>query len=228
MPAARLKPLPFPEPSRLLDLVEQDPSLVEPGFRLVARRVPLPPRGGGIVLDALASDASGRCVLLRAIEKLTPRGIEEILTARAWITENLPTLKALCPQLGVGAGETRCLVLASEIEEPTESLLSLLAGASVEIVEVHAFDSPSGLALSVRALAPHAKKRPVDAPASTGAEERRSNPLAGIPLTADEVAEFRKLVSSPPQTQRAAFTAEQRPSTAYHPATDLRGAFLEN
>jgi len=231
LPAARLQPVPFLESARLLDLVEQDPSLVEAGLRIVSRQVSLPAKGGGIVLDALASDARGRCVLLRAIEKVTPRIVEETLAAREWISRCLPTLRSLRPDLPVN-NEIRCLLLTSEVEEAAASILSLLAGSAPEILEVHAFNSPSGLALSVGTAASGAdvasRRQPHPPAPPPPAAERKLSPLAGIPLTADEVAEFRKVSSIRPQAQRSTSPPDSRPATDFHPATDFRGGFLEN
>jgi hypothetical protein len=231
LPAARLQPLPFLEPTRLLDLVEQDPSLIEAGLRIVARRVSLPVKSGGTVLDALASDSRNRCVLLRSAESLTPRIIEEILAARGWISESLPTLRSLRPDLPAG-GEIRCVLLTSRVDEAAGALLSLLAGAAPEVLMVHAFDSPSGLALSVvaaaTAVAIPAAARPRPSPTPSPAAERRPSPLAGIPLTADEMAEFRRVSSARSHVARSPSAAEPRPATDFHPASDFRGRFLEN
>jgi len=230
LPAARLQPLPFLEPTRLLDLVDQDPSLIEAGLRIVARHVALPVNGGGIVLDALASDARGSCVLLRIIERITPRIIEGTLAARGWISDTLPTLRILRPDLG-SSNEIRCVLLASGLEEAAASLLALLAGSAPEVLLVHAFDSPAGLALSVGGAPSGAKAaggRSRLSPAPTTVAEMKTSPLAGIPLTADEVAEFRKVSSARPHSQRSPSPAESRPASDFHPATDFRGGFLEN
>jgi len=233
LPAARLKPLPFPDPARLIDLVEQDPSLVEPGLRIAARRIPLPHRAGGMTLDALALDAAGRCLLLRAAEILTARTLEEALAARAWIVESLPAIGSLCPPLAGAKADVRCLLLTSRLDESAAPLIAILEGAGVEVSEVQAFDSPGGLALSVRSLAPRAKPPALERSgralaAPEGARERRADPLAGIPLSAEEAAEFRKLSSEDVEAQRSVVGADRRPATAFRPTTISRGTSLEN
>jgi len=232
LPAARLQPLPFPEPSHLIDLVEQDPSLLEPGLRVVVRRVPLPDKIGAGSLDALAVDASGRCVGLRVAERATPHVLEEAIAARAWLSEAMPTLRAVCPQIG-SSPHVRFLILASDRDEMSAAIQAFLAAAGVEVARVQAFDSPSGLALCVRT--PGARAPQPEAPAATAIPKapsavtagRRSDPLSGIPLSAEEAAEFGRLNSMTPP-HRPPAPAERRLSTAFHPAVVSGGASMEN
>ncbi|MBI3450718.1 MAG: hypothetical protein HY049_17615 [Acidobacteria bacterium] len=232
MPAARLQPLPFPDPARLLDLIEQEPSLIEAGLTLVARRLPIPVKGDAVTLDGLAYDARGRCVAIRAVECLTPRSVEQMLVARGWIAESLETLRALSPQLAKCGNGARALLMAGSVEPAAATLLAHLASGAPEVLEVHAFELPTGLALHVTALtpipagsarpaapAPSAKPAPID---------REMNPLAGIPLTSDELAEFRRLSMARPQAAKPGASGEGRVSASFSSANEVRGGFLEN
>jgi hypothetical protein len=169
---------------------------------------------------------------LRLQESLRPPAVRrEPDAARGWISESLPTLRSLRPDLPAG-GEIRCVLLTSRVDDAAGALLSLLAGAAPEVLMVHAFDSPSGLALSVVAAASTvalpAAVRPRPSPVPSSAAERGASPLAGIPLTADEMAEFRRVISPRSPVPRSPSPAGPRPATDFHPASDFRGRFLEN
>jgi len=233
LPAARLQPLPFLDPERLITLLDQDPSLIEPGLRIIARGVPLPASLGPITLDALASDAGGGAAAIRIVECVLPRTVEEALTARAYLLEHLPTLRALCPALAGPSSHIRCLILAGAISPAAASLVSLLTDPAPEIFEIGAFDSPSGLAISVRrpARAARASER---SPSDRGAVSpapipARGDPLSGLPLTAEEALEFGRIAAAhpPPNHRPGAAGADPLPGAAARPAPS-RSSFQEN
>src|SRR5262245_28056875 len=99
LPAARLQSIPFPQPQRFITVLDDDLSVIEPGLRLAARDVPLPEDAGGGTIEALCADASGKAVALKIVERIEPRELFDALAARAWLYENLATLRAVCPAL---------------------------------------------------------------------------------------------------------------------------------
>ena len=231
MPAARLQPLPFPDPARLLDLIEQEPSLIEPGLTIVARRLPIPFKDEALTLDGLAYDARLRCVAIRAVECLTPQAVEQMLVARGWIAECMETLRALSPQLARCGNGARAMLIAGSVEPAASTLLAHLASAAPEVLEVHLFELPTGLALDVRVVVPVTTAARPSAPAQTPRPapiEREMNPLAGIPLTSEELAEFRRLSTARAPAAKSGAALEGRPSVSFSGAVEARGGFLEN
>ena len=233
MPAARLKPLPFPDPQSLVSLVEQDPLLIESGLRVAARGVPLPPSAGGGVIDALAADASGGAVLLRAVETVTTGAIGECIAASVYVAENLATLRALCPALAGASPKVRCLILASRVEAGAEALQAMLGDGRPEIFDIALFDSSSGMAISAR---PHEAKShaPAAMPFHGEATATASaDPLSGIAVSAEEADEFRRLAAAQPlppirPAPSAHDAREARVPSAPRTSLQIRGSVLEN
>lgn len=200
MPVARLKPLPFLA-SRLTALLEEDPSPIEPGLRVAARKVPLPDAAGGGAFDLLAADEAGRAAGVRILERVEAGAVAWALGARAWLQTILPTLRAVCPALQGEGGETRCLLVGGVVDPAAVRLVEAISEGRIRLLEAALFESPAGAALSVRAVAGEAPSPRVSAPrAGAGAadlERPSAGPgadlLTGIPLTAEEAAEFRRI-----------------------------------
>jgi hypothetical protein len=223
LPATRLQPLPFPEPERFVAYIEEDPSLIEPGLRIVARRLPLPGAGDGVGVDLLAVDTQGRITAIDVRPQMTVHSVETAMAARSWIQGNLPTLKALCPSLEDAAAHTRSLLIGGRMDPSLESFVSLLAPPRPDLLEASLFDSPSGPAISLRPVgvaAPMPTVRRAHVPAlaerlpDSPSAEVPADPLAGIPLTAEELAEFRQIMASrpgPAASSRSGGSATPRP-----------------
>ncbi|HXI02602.1 MAG TPA: hypothetical protein VNI57_05440 [Candidatus Saccharimonadales bacterium] len=196
MPATRLQPLPFPEPERFIAFIEEEPSLLEPGLRIVAKRLPLPGAGPGVAVDLLALDSGGRVTAIDVREVIAARSLETAAAARSWLRGNLSTVRALCPALAGAGAQPRSVIIGGRIDPAADVLLGILAPPHPTLYQASLFDSPTGPAISFRTLS---ISRPlVSAPsgedAGSSAPPGAGDPLAGIPLTADEVAEFRRLV----------------------------------
>lgn len=200
MPATRLKPLPFTEPERLARWIEEDPSLLESGLRIVGRHVPLPASGGSLLADLLAIDRHGRPAVVFIGESIGARALEAALAARGWLRQSLPALRTLCPALAEATYETRAILIGGRVEEATDLIAAGLSTLRLEIFRASVFETASGAAISLEpAYGPAWPSEPAatgaEAPAASGAEAA-ADPLAGIPLTSEEVEEFRRLAST--------------------------------
>ena len=216
--AARLQPLPFPDPPSLISLIEKDPSLVESGLRPAARQIPMPASAGGGNVDLACVDSAGRLVAILVVPRVTGSVLEAAMAARAWLGEGLPTLRALCPALAGASPEVRCLLLAGSVE-PGAALLLADAAGRLEVLVATLFETSSGQAAWIRPAAPAPRaagaRREPQGPTAT-----RRDPHAGIPVTAEEANEFRRIaVPAPLETRREAESA---------PALDWRRHFVEN
>jgi hypothetical protein len=202
LPPSRLQPLPFPEPARLTDLLEHEPSLLEEGLSVVARDLPFPSVGPDSALELLTADGQGRVTAISVAVELTVQKIEETLEIRSWIERNIGTLAAIAPSLKGCSGPARCLLLAGDLSPGARRLLAFLAEPRPEVFRVDLFDSPSGPAICLRPAIPAGKgvtgasfSRDAQRTETPGPpqEERGTDPLVGMPLSAEEAAEFRRL-----------------------------------
>lgn len=231
MPATRLKPLPFLEPERLIALVEQDPSLLEEGLRVVARGIPVPALAPEARIDLLAIDSEKRLNAILIAGSAGAEFLERGLGLRGWLAENLATLRAVMPGLAGCSNRLRIRILTGALVPSTESFLVQLESARPEVSLLEFFESPTGIALAVRPWAPAGAKpesRPAPAPPAARPEELKieppgEDPLSGIPLSAEEAAEFRKLAAHP-ATRRP----RREPRPASEPTLAPPGAFVEN
>jgi len=234
LPASRLQPLPFFEPGRLIAFIEQDPSLLEPGLRLIAREVPMPSVGAGAKIDLLAADGDGRVVAILIAAGMTGGHLETALAARTWLRENHPTLRSLNPVLAECGEEVRCLILAGAITRAGRAFLAHMAEPRPEVLEVSCFESASGPAICVQPVRPgipFPEVRPPEERAPALRETvagftpraRLGDPLSGIPISPEEAAEFRRLVSPPP-ARGAGRETRPAPRTVGEPP----GGFSEN
>lgn len=237
MPVTRLHPLPFPEPARFIAFIEEDPSVLEEGLRFVARRLPLPGAGPSVVLDLLAVDSQSRIAAIQIGPRLTVQALAACLAAHWWISENMPTLRLLCPPLESASDQARAILIAGSVEPSLDTLLDRMAPAAPEVYQGSLFRSEEGLSVSLRrrgrrAAAP-AEQEPLAAagrlgtmagwmePAGQGIPRPTSDPLSGIPISSEELAEFRRLVAS---TRSRAATSRRRgrpvePAPAGRPST---------
>jgi hypothetical protein len=208
LPVTRLHPLTFPEPDRFIGFLEEDPALIEPGLRIVARRLPLSGAGGAVVIDLLAIDRDSRIVLIDVKARLSVLALETAAAAREWISKNLATLRVLCPPLTSAADATRAILIGGRVEPALESLLEQASLPGTEVYAASAFRTPDGTGLSLRrAGRVHADRDARDgtlpgigestgaAPRSARAGSLAPDPLSGIPISAEETAEFRRLVA---------------------------------
>jgi hypothetical protein len=225
LPAARLQPLPFLEPHRLLDLLEEDLSVIEAGLRVAARDVPIPSAGVDLRADALCTDSSRRVVVMTVAERLDAATLGRAIEARSWIETSLPALRALSPALQGDARDVRCVVLTSRIEPSATSLLSRIAEPRPTVYEISFFESPTGIAIDVRSASSGASSRERHRPERRGEREHGEtsvpvegggDPLAGIPLTAAEAAEFRRMADA--RAARSPIPSDPRPSQPARPA----------
>ncbi len=234
MPASRLQPLPLFEPGRLIAFIEQDPSLIEPGLRPIAREIPIPSVGAGARIDILAAGAGGSLVAIRIAGEMTGVDLEIALATRIWLQENRPTLRTLNPDLAECGGEVRCLILAGTVTPAARAFLAHMAEPSPEVLEIACFESASGPAICVQPVRPATPVRETRTPRarpSTMQEEpvrlpspaRLGDPLSGIPISPEEAAEFRRL--APPHPARG---ARREPRAAQGPAGGPPAGFSEN
>ena len=228
MPPSRLQPLPFVEPARLIAYLEQDPSLLEAGLTLLARRLPVPAAGPGLVIDLLALDGAGALTAIDVSELATGRTLEKCLAIRSWLQSNLSTLRSLVPGLAAAGREIRSVLISGHFAPAARSILLQISSQRPETLEVQIFEGPSGPALCFQTLpglqpagdAPLFESGPaLEAVASPAP----SDPLAGIPLSAEEAEEFRSLDAPP-----ASHAANLDRGIATRPAPPQRGSFLEN
>lgn len=236
MPAARLQPIPFPKPQRFIDLLDGDLSVIEPGLRIAARDVPLPDDAGGGAIEALCADASGKALALKIVERIDPHGLFDALAARSWLQENLATLRAVCPALAGGAREARCLVLAGKVDPAASAILEPLGLSAPDLYLVDLFQTGGGVAVTMKQVAPAiADRGPGVAPGARPEPPApgAGDPLSGIPLSADEAAEFRRLAAE--HTARPAARpefrgAEPRAAAPRQASTSptVPSAFMEN
>ncbi len=205
MPATRLKPLPFSEPERIARWIEEDPSLLENGLRIIAKKLPLPSPGGPLHVDLLAIDREGRPTAIFLRESIGASAMEAAAAARAWLRQSLPALRALCPPLAEARAEARSILIGGRVEPAAEMMAAGFGNPRPEILRASLFEAPGGAAVSFEAASgPH----PQAEPAAPGIEASLlQDPLAGIPLTTEEVEEFRKLTSR--QLSRAGRSSEK-------------------
>ena len=145
--------MPFLEPGRLVAYIEKDPSLFEVGLSVVAREIPIPAAAPGAKLDLLALDAETTLTAITVSELATGRTIETCLAMRAWLQENLTTLRAMTPQLGKASGTAmRSVLLAGHVSPAARNFVSQLAEPRPEIFEVQIFSSPTGPAIAMDRL----------------------------------------------------------------------------
>lgn len=234
MPASRLQPLPLFEPGRLIAFIEQDPSLIEPGLRPIAREIPMPSVGAAARIDILAAGAGGGLVAILIAGEMTGSDLEVALAARTWLQENHPTLRSLNPDLAECGEGVRCLILAGTITPAARAFLAHMAEPRPEVLEITCFESASGPAVCVQPVRPGVPVRETRTPRtrpSTMREEpvglpspaRLGDPLSGIPISPEEAAEFRRLASPHP-----ARGAGREPRPAPGPPGGPPGGFSEN
>jgi len=227
LPAARLQPLEVFDPDRILTLLEEDPSLIEPGLRLAGRDIPLPDSAGGGSVQALCVDAAGRAAGVWILGRLSAGDLGACMAARQWIEEALPTLRAVSPSLKGNGAEVRCLILTGRVDPSAAALLASVMDRRPTVLEIALFESPDGIAVNVRPAAGEPGNRPaVPRQPST---PPGADPLTAIPLTSEEASEFRRLVDARPQGP--APRAEDRaaaPERIVAEGALARDTFLEN
>jgi len=229
-PVLRLQPAPFPDPPTLIALIEQDPSLIGAGFHPAAREVPLPAAAGLPRAGLIGADAEGRLVAVVVVRTFDGAGLEAAHALRGWLEETAPTLRTLCPALARAGAGARCVVLAERVEPAATTFLRSAPAGFPEVMEVALFDTASGPAIWLSPAGAAARAaRPAPAPPAEHATRpavgatsplTSSDPLAGIPLTVEEAAEFRRLSEAAPQ--------RSEPQSSPHPARAWRHLIVEN
>ncbi len=220
LPATRLKPLPFSEPERIARWIEEDPSLLENGLRIIAKQLPLPSPGGPLHVDLLAIDREGRPATVFLRESIGASALEAAAAARTWLRQNLPALRILCPPLAEARAEARSILIGGHVEPSAEMMAAGLGNPRPEIFRASLFEAPGGAAVCFEAAS---GAHPRAEPAAPGLEvSMLRDPLAGIPLSTEEVEEFRMLTSR--QLTRAGRIGEK--GGAARPASEEPAASL--
>lgn len=180
-----------PSTARILDLIRQEPQVIESGIILIDSDLVIP-AVGEIDLIGLSEK---RISFISIFAALTAEHMGRAAAIRRWAEENLEVLKHEYSSRGLTVpGEQSILFLCSQIDPLAIPLIPLLNNLPLEVLRYRCLESEGGRWLAIeRIIGEEDLKYEVGLPRRTGDDEKTKKKIEKFKaavLTEEEINEF--------------------------------------